>query len=221
MGDLRRTARNLVAIGRPKAERAEYEITFFVEELGASTRAQNELLDLIYRHLAAAGIDLALPPNELWRPAEVAAVRSRTRPERVLELVDVFRLLTAAERAAIAAKLQPRYPLIHSAPPPKTHRPRRAESCESGFVRWVDFSRPGAELVPGFHQRLHGLSETAASALSFCPGAFSDKLAAAPRPFRRHLRTAVDRPETTVRATPTPRRLDSAIMSLERVCMCA
>src|SRR6266852_2318090 len=26
-------------------------------------------------------------------------------------------------------------PLIHSPPPPKTHRPRRAESRESGFVR--------------------------------------------------------------------------------------
>ena len=79
VGDPRRTARNLVAIGR--------------------------LLDLIYRHLAAAGIDLALPRNELWRPAEVAAVRSRTRPERVLELVDEADLtpdrLSCAIRRAI------------------------------------------------------------------------------------------------------------------------
>jgi hypothetical protein len=108
VGDPRRTARNLVAIGR--------------------------LLDLIYRHLAAAGIDLALPPNELWRPAEVAAVRSRTRPERVLELVDVFRPLTATERTAITAKLQrvTAYPLAATAKnaPTATRRsPRESDSC--------------------------------------------------------------------------------------------
>src|SRR5215469_14670028 len=37
----------------------EFEITFFVEDLTSSTRAQNQLFDLIFRHLAAAGIDLA------------------------------------------------------------------------------------------------------------------------------------------------------------------
>jgi small-conductance mechanosensitive channel len=44
----------------------EYDITFFVEELAASTRAQNELLDLICRHLTAAGIDLSSPTDMCW-----------------------------------------------------------------------------------------------------------------------------------------------------------
>src|SRR5215813_12800784 len=45
----------------------EFEIAFFVEELSSTVKAQNELFDLIYRHLAAADIDLASPQN---RPEE-------------------------------------------------------------------------------------------------------------------------------------------------------
>ena len=85
----------------------EYEITFFVEELAASREAQNELLDAIYRHLAAEGIGLAPSPSEFWRPAEAPMAASRTRFERVLDLVEFFRSLTPVERSAIAAKLRP------------------------------------------------------------------------------------------------------------------
>src|SRR5215472_7585871 len=45
----------------------EFEIAFFVEDLGSTVKAQNELFDLIYRHLAAADIDLASPQNGPWR----------------------------------------------------------------------------------------------------------------------------------------------------------
>lgn len=41
----------------------EFEVTFFVEQLASATQAQNELFDLIFRHLAASGIHLASPPN--------------------------------------------------------------------------------------------------------------------------------------------------------------
>jgi small-conductance mechanosensitive channel len=41
----------------------ECEITFFVDELAAVTRAQNQLFDLMFRHLAVAGIDLAPAQN--------------------------------------------------------------------------------------------------------------------------------------------------------------
>ncbi|MGC2203596.1 MAG: mechanosensitive ion channel family protein [Stellaceae bacterium] len=87
----------------------EFEIAFFVEELGSTIKAQNELFDFIYRHLAAAGIDLAAPQSrsnnatagEDWR-------KSRTGVERVLELVAIFASFTLEERAAIAAKLKER-----------------------------------------------------------------------------------------------------------------
>jgi small-conductance mechanosensitive channel len=85
----------------------EYEVTFFVEELAASTGAQNELLDLIYRHLAVAGIGLAAPANELWRPLEAPIAASRTQSERALDLVEFLRPLSPVERSAIAAKMRP------------------------------------------------------------------------------------------------------------------
>jgi small-conductance mechanosensitive channel len=97
-----------IAIKGIRGGATEYEITFFVEELAASTQAQNELLDVIYRHLAAEGIGLASPSNELWRPVEAPMAASRTRSERVLDLVEFFRPLPPAERSAIAAKLRPR-----------------------------------------------------------------------------------------------------------------
>src|SRR5262249_42311895 len=86
----------------------EYEITFFVDELGAVTRAQNHVFDLIFRHLAVAGMALAPAQNQPPGVGEDAAVpRGTTGPERVLELVAIFASLTRDERQAIAAKLTP------------------------------------------------------------------------------------------------------------------
>src|SRR5215470_16485561 len=53
-----------VTIKSINATFTEFEITFFVEELALSTRAQNQLFDLIFRHLAVAGTDLATAPNQ-------------------------------------------------------------------------------------------------------------------------------------------------------------
>jgi Cyclic nucleotide-binding domain/Mechanosensitive ion channel len=92
-----------------KADYIEFEIAFFVEELASAVRAQNELFDFIYRHLAAADIELASPQNqpdgvaagEVWRKAQ-------TGPERLLALVANFATFTTKERAALAAKLKQR-----------------------------------------------------------------------------------------------------------------
>ncbi len=108
-----RNSRLIVATPAPtitiktiNASYAEFEIAFFVEELASTVKAQNELFDFIYRHLAAAGIDLASPQNG---PAADGDLRkSRTGVERLLELVDIFGTFVPEERAAIAAKLKPR-----------------------------------------------------------------------------------------------------------------
>ena len=101
-----RNSRLIVATPAPtitiktiNASYAEFEIAFFVEELASTVKAQNELFDFIYRHLAAADIDLAMPQD---------ARKSRTGVERLLELVDIFATFTPDERAAIAAKLKQR-----------------------------------------------------------------------------------------------------------------
>jgi len=96
-----------VTIKSINATCTEFEITFFVEELASSTRAQNQLFDLIFRHLAVAGVDLATAQDQ---PEPVigdqASIKLTTGRERLLELVAIFASLTTEERKAIAAKLK-------------------------------------------------------------------------------------------------------------------
>jgi small-conductance mechanosensitive channel/CRP-like cAMP-binding protein len=96
-----------ITIKTVNATYTEFEIAFFVEELASTVKAQNELFDFIYRHLTAAGIDLAAPQNGPDR-TEVngSGQKSRTDVDRVLELVDIFATFTPEERAAVAAKLK-------------------------------------------------------------------------------------------------------------------
>ncbi len=92
------------------ANATEFEIAFFIQELAQSSRAQNEVFDLIYRHLAAAGIDLAsnqMPPYPV--PAAVAERNKALHngagsAARVLDLAAIFAGLTADERQSLAAK---------------------------------------------------------------------------------------------------------------------
>ena len=98
-----------VTIKSINADFTEFEITFFVEELASSTRAQNQLFDLIFRHLAVAGIDLATAPGHFDRViGDHASAKSTSGRERLLELVEIFASLMAEERSAIAAKLKPK-----------------------------------------------------------------------------------------------------------------
>ena len=82
----------------------EFEIAFFVEELASTVKAQNELFDFIYRHLAAADIDLASPQNGPIADGDVR--KSGTGIDRLLELVAIFATFTLEERSVIAAKLK-------------------------------------------------------------------------------------------------------------------
>jgi small-conductance mechanosensitive channel len=91
------------------ASYTEFDITFFVEELAQSSRAQNELFDLICRHLAAAGIELASSQSQpSWPLPEETLPKPKTAAERALDLVAIFAALTADERRSLAAKLKPR-----------------------------------------------------------------------------------------------------------------
>ncbi|MFZ3235540.1 MAG: mechanosensitive ion channel family protein [Stellaceae bacterium] len=87
------------------ANSSELDISFFVEELAHSTRAQNELFDRISRHLAAAGIALASTQSQPgWlSPADTPA-DVKTAAERGVDLVDIFAGLTEGERKTLAAK---------------------------------------------------------------------------------------------------------------------
>jgi small-conductance mechanosensitive channel/CRP-like cAMP-binding protein len=107
-------SRSILAIPRPTvrvvsidAAQTGYELTFFIEQLGSATEAQNELFDLIFRHATAAGAQLAAPKNGSYQsPGDEALKKEKTGPEIVLDLVPIFSSLMPSERAAIAAKLK-------------------------------------------------------------------------------------------------------------------
>jgi len=107
-------SRSILAIPRPTVRvmsidtaQTGYELTFFVEQLGSATEAQNELFDLIFRHVTAAGAQLAAPKNGPYQARDEEALKTeKTGPEIVLDLVPIFATLMPKERAAIAAKLK-------------------------------------------------------------------------------------------------------------------
>ncbi len=85
----------------------EFDVTFFVEELAQASRAQNELFDLISRHLAVSGVELAsIQSKPYLTPQGDAAINPRTAPERALGLVEIFVTLTEEERRSLAGKLK-------------------------------------------------------------------------------------------------------------------
>jgi small-conductance mechanosensitive channel len=89
------------------ANGTEFEIAFFVQELAQAARAQNELFDLIFRHLAAANIGLAASPDLPYLGPQAAEPQKVTNDaERILGLVAIFAALTADERRSLAAKLK-------------------------------------------------------------------------------------------------------------------
>jgi hypothetical protein len=85
----------------------EFDVAFFVEELAQATRAQNELFDLIFRHLAVAGIHLASVQHASYSVSPTATgAEAASGPERVLDLVAIFAALTVDEQRLLATKMK-------------------------------------------------------------------------------------------------------------------
>jgi small-conductance mechanosensitive channel len=95
-----------IVVKSMNAASVAYELTFFVEDLNAASATQNELFDLIHRHLAAADIALAAPEGQPFAVPPEAARKPKSEAERLLQQVSIFASLTAEERAALAAKLK-------------------------------------------------------------------------------------------------------------------
>jgi small-conductance mechanosensitive channel len=87
------------------ANGTDFEIAFFVQELAQATQAQNELFDLIFRHLAASNVGLAASPGTPYLASGAAPEPQNVSndAEKVLGLVAIFAALTAAERRSLAA----------------------------------------------------------------------------------------------------------------------
>src|SRR5262249_7157166 len=116
IGVLRRAllnARGILAFPEPSvvvesmnAASVKYALSFFVEDLNATAATQNELFDLIHRHLASADIALAAPKTLPFTAPQSATRKSRSEAERLLEQISIFASLTTEERSALAAKLK-------------------------------------------------------------------------------------------------------------------
>src|SRR6516164_3191646 len=96
-------SRQILAMPKPwitiksiNADVIVYGVTFFIADLSSSTAAQNELMDLVYRHLAAGGLSLAVSPDGTApsRPPALA-----TEEERVLAQSAIFSTLAKEERS--------------------------------------------------------------------------------------------------------------------------
>jgi small-conductance mechanosensitive channel/CRP-like cAMP-binding protein len=93
-----------IAVKSISADAIEFDISFFVEELGRSTAAQNELFDWISRHLAAAGIGLASSQSQNAPPQGPLPEVAKSAVERATDLVAIFAEMTEDERKKLAAK---------------------------------------------------------------------------------------------------------------------
>jgi small-conductance mechanosensitive channel/CRP-like cAMP-binding protein len=93
-----------VAVKSIAADATGFELSFFVEELPAATKAQNELFDWISRHLAASGITLSASQSQPASMIPAAPATARNAGARAMDLVAIFAGLTEEERRALAAK---------------------------------------------------------------------------------------------------------------------
>lgn len=88
----------------------EFAVTYFASDLGVAGAAQNELLDLIYRHLWAAGIAMALPKDYNSPPDPARSLLGeRSGRECVMDIVTVFTSLTTDEKTKIAKGMKERF----------------------------------------------------------------------------------------------------------------
>jgi small-conductance mechanosensitive channel len=89
------------------AAAVELELSFRVAELTDVGRSKSDILDLIFRHAKAAGLELAPPPGSAGILPAIAqagdkSVQRRSTPLRLLDAVALFASLTDDEKEALA-----------------------------------------------------------------------------------------------------------------------
>lgn len=95
---------SILAVDR---DTVEFELSFRVLSLGKVSGAKNELFDLVFRHAAAAGLELAPPPGtnhvDVSRDG-VSATRLST-PMRIISTLPLFAGLTDQEKESLASSM--------------------------------------------------------------------------------------------------------------------
>lgn len=88
----------------------ELDLSFRVRDLGQIGIAKNEIFDLIYRHVKAAGLSLSRPLDAVGPPpsqaqAEELLLPHRATPLKLLDAVPLFAGLTEDEKETLAASM--------------------------------------------------------------------------------------------------------------------
>jgi small-conductance mechanosensitive channel len=91
------------------ASAVELELSFRVVDVSATTKAQNEVFDLVFRHAKAAGLALAPSLNGPMPPLGVtdggATPQHRSTPLRLLDAISLFSSLTEDEKEVLAGTM--------------------------------------------------------------------------------------------------------------------
>lgn len=85
----------------------EVEVSFRVPDIDSVARARTELFDLVYRHTAAVGLELAtvLPQDEAARQADLAPPAPAVHLAKFMGLFPLFDALTANEKVDLATDM--------------------------------------------------------------------------------------------------------------------
>jgi len=87
----------------------EFELSFRVSGLGEATAARNEVYDLVYRHIKAAGLQLAAPAGSPAIPVADPQEEAGKHPNsawRLLNAISLFSTLTEDEKESLAADMK-------------------------------------------------------------------------------------------------------------------
>ncbi|MBY5710563.1 mechanosensitive ion channel family protein [Rhizobium leguminosarum] len=92
------------------SDAVELELSFRVKDIGQAGPAKNEIFDLLYRHVKAAGLTLARPLDAAGPPPEQLQQEEMAKPHRptplkLLDAVPLFSSLTEDEKETLAASM--------------------------------------------------------------------------------------------------------------------
>ncbi|WP_122151840.1 mechanosensitive ion channel family protein [Paraburkholderia sp.] len=99
IGTVLKTPAPYALVKSASVDSIRYEVTAYVDDMAKKSAVTNELYDLCYRHLDAAGIELR--PLGVPAPPQLAV----DRLQRLLGRIDLFRTLQVDELAGLSSKL--------------------------------------------------------------------------------------------------------------------
>ncbi len=110
---IQKTPEPSVAIDSIDEQAIELQLSFRVRDMSQTTAARNEIYDLLYRHVKAAGLRLAGPPGTIAIPTEhkgedAGGQQGPGTPWRLLNNIPLFSSLTEDEKEHLATHMQRR-----------------------------------------------------------------------------------------------------------------